>query len=229
LFDFQDTSSRVSEDYQNSLRSILDRGVKVILLASLDDQMVRLLICYVTSRSLLISRYQVPIYSASFSAARHPLLLRALYVDSSISSSHDFILNLITLGMMILNAGLDDQGLISHLSEATAGAWRGVGHSSPYEDPGAYDLAVNYLLKTSNPGAEPLEVESFGARDVKNDYELPWILRGVMDDPKVQELFPSEIKALKDTILSWQPDTRALRDIKRRASRVSQSVLTVHD
>lgn len=191
--------------------------------------MVRSLIFYVTSYSLLISRYQVPIYSASFSAARHPLLLRALYVDSSISSSHDFILNLITLGMMILNAGLDDQGLISHLSEATAGAWRGAGHSSPYENPGAYDLAVNYLLKTSNPGAEPLEVESFGARDVKNDYELPWILRGVMDDPKVQELFPAEIKALKDTILSWQPDTRALRDIKRRASRVSQSVLTAHD
>lgn len=120
--------------------------------------------------------------------------------------------------MMILNAGLDDQGLISHLSEATAGAWHGVGHSSPYEDPGAYDLAVSYLLKTSNPAAGPLEVEEFGARDVKNDYELPWILRGVMDDATIQELFRAEIKALKDTVLSWQPNTRALRDIKKRVS-----------
>ena len=139
-------------------------------------------------------------------------------MDTSISSSHDFILNVINLGMMILNAGLDDQGLISHLSEATAGAWRGMGHSSPYEDPGAYDLTVNYLLKTTNPEANPLKVEHFGARDVRNDYELPWILRGVMDDSKVQELFGAEIKALKETVLSWQPNTRALRDIKKRAS-----------
>lgn len=41
LFDFQDTASRVSQAYQESLRSILDDGVKVVLLSSLDDQMVR--------------------------------------------------------------------------------------------------------------------------------------------------------------------------------------------
>jgi hypothetical protein len=159
---------------------------------------------------------QVPIYSASFSAARHPGILRTLYVDSSITPAHDFILNLIVLGLMMLNAGLDDQGLISHLSEATAGAWRGVGHSNAYEDPGGYDLAVNYLLKTSSPMGGSLVVEPFSARDAKNDYELPWILRGVMDDPHAVELFRAEIKALKDTILTWQPDTRALREIKKR-------------
>ena len=40
LFDFQDTSSRVSQEYQESLKSILANGVKVVLLSSLDDQMV---------------------------------------------------------------------------------------------------------------------------------------------------------------------------------------------
>jgi hypothetical protein len=119
---------------------------------------------------------------------------------------------------MMLNAALDDQGLLSHLSEATAGAWHGVGHSNAYEDPGGYDLAVNYLLKTTSSLGNPLSVESFNSRDAKNDFELPWILRGVMDDPQTNDLFRAEIKALKDTILTWQPNTRALRDIKKRVS-----------
>jgi hypothetical protein len=144
-----------------------------------------------------------------------------LYVDSTISPAHDFIINLIVFGLMMLNAGLDDQGLISHLSEATAGAWRGVGHSTPYEDAGPYAYMVKYLLSTDSPGTalEPLSVETFVARDAKNDYELPWILRGVMDDPDATVLFQAEIKALKETILSWQPNTRALKDIKKRVSR----------
>jgi hypothetical protein len=143
-----------------------------------------------------------------------------LYVDSTISPAHDFIINLIVLGLMMLNAGLDDQGLISHLSEATAGAWRGVGHSTPYEDAGPYGYMVKYLLTTDSPdtASKPLSVESFMARDAKNDYELPWILRGVMDDPDATVLFQAEIKALKETILSWQPNTRALKDIKKRVS-----------
>lgn len=143
-------------------------------------------------------------------------------MDSSISPAHDFILNLIVLGLMMLNAGLDDQGLLSHLSEATAGAWRGVGHSNAYEDPGGYDLAVNYLLRTSSAVGDSLVVEPFSARDAKNDFELPWILRGVMDDPQAVELFRAEIKALKDTILTWQPDTRALREIKKRVRSVEE-------
>jgi hypothetical protein len=68
---------------------------------------------------------QVPIYSATFAAASHPLILRLLYVDAAIHSSTDFMINLIVFCLMLRNAGLDDQGLIGHLSEATAGAWRG--------------------------------------------------------------------------------------------------------
>lgn len=63
-------------------------------------------------------------------------------------------------------------------------------------------------------------MEDFSARDAKNDYELPWILRGVMDDPAVKLLFDAEIAELKSNILDWQPTTRALRDIKKRVSSV---------
>lgn len=129
------------------------------------------------------------------------------------------------------NAGIDDQGLVGHLSEATAGAWSGAGHTTPYEDPGGYAFIVRYLLSTggssssssgstgvkSNP-KNRLEVEPFLARDARNDYELPWILRGIMDDPEVQRLFGDELRMLKEGILEWNPTTKALKEIRRRVS-----------
>lgn len=78
---------------------------------------------------------------------------------------------------------------------------------------------VKYLLSTDSPVDAPfpeLKVEDFAVRDAKNDYELPWILRGVMDDPDVKMLFDAEITELKENILSWNPTTRALRDMKKR-------------
>ena len=68
---------------------------------------------------------QVPIYSSSFSTASHPLLLRALYVDGASYSTSDFMTKLITFALMLRNAGIDDEGLVGHLSEATAGGLTG--------------------------------------------------------------------------------------------------------
>lgn len=99
----------------------------------------------------------VPIYSGVFTAASHPLILRALYIDgdayqyvfqyicmlslmpiySGISSS-DFLANLLVLLLRILNSGISDSGLLAHLSEATAGSLSGVGHSTAYEEIATY-------------------------------------------------------------------------------------------
>lgn len=176
---------------------MVENGVKVILLASLDDQLV-------------------PIYSALFASASHPLLIRLLYVDSSIHASTDFLTNLLVLCLMLRNAGINDQGLIGHLSDATAGAWIGAGHTTPYEDPGAYTFAVRYTLQTGASRRETLQVEPFSARDARNDYELPWTLRGILDDPKIQSLFSDEIRQLREGVLDWQPTTKALIQIKKR-------------
>lgn len=44
--------------------------------------------------------------------------------DPVLHSSSDFLSNLIVLLFRIRNAGLDDGGLLAHLSEATAGSLR---------------------------------------------------------------------------------------------------------
>jgi hypothetical protein len=112
--------------------------IKMVYVASLNDQVV-------------------PIYSGLFTAASHPLILRAMYIDGDAyqyvfslavlhdgpltlksNSSSDFLSNLLVLLLRILNSGLSDSGLLAHLSEATAGSLNGVGHSAAYEELAVY-------------------------------------------------------------------------------------------
>ncbi|WRT69904.1 uncharacterized protein IL334_006895 [Kwoniella shivajii] len=199
LFEFQESTSAVSVAYQKALSMVLENEVRVVLLASLNDQVV-------------------PIYGASFSTATHPLLLRALYVDGASYAQSDFMTKLLSFAFMLKNAGIDDQRLVEHLSEATAGSLTGIGHSTPYEELSCYSVAVHYLFHAGSARhpLSPLQVEPFSARDAKNDFELPWIMRALVDSPEIKDLFPGELKDLKEGILNWRPNTKVLKEIKKR-------------
>jgi hypothetical protein len=162
---------------------------------------------------------------------------------------------LLCFAFMLRNAGLDDQRLIEHLSEATAGSLTGqydsgpglsiglklagVGHSTPYEEPQSYALAVQYLFLAGSaqpPSApngqtvpptsplststidHPLRIEPFSARDTRNEYELPWIMRALVDSPEVKDLFPGELRELREGVGSWRPVTKVLKEVKKRVS-----------
>lgn len=128
--------------------------------------------------------------------------------------------NLLCFAFMLRNAGISDQHLIEHLSEATAGSLTGLGHSTPYEEQASYALAVDYLFyaASSIESHSELQVDHFSAREGRNDFELPWIMRALVDSPEVKDLFPGELKDLKEGILHWRPVTKALKDIKKKAS-----------
>jgi hypothetical protein len=53
-------------------------------------------------------------------------------------SSSDFLSNLLVLLLRVMNVGLSDGGLLTHLSEATAGSLSGIGHSTVYEELATY-------------------------------------------------------------------------------------------
>ncbi|KAG8964145.1 hypothetical protein FRC03_002153 [Tulasnella sp. 419] len=200
LFEFQDTTSEASQKYVASLATALDHGVKFVYIASLDDQVV-------------------PIYSGVFMTASHPLILRALYVDGDAYNESDFLSNLIVFLLRIRNAGLDDSGLLNHLSEATAGSLSGVGHSTPYSNAGCYELAVRFLFETSGVlGSEKpvLRLEPFQARATRNDYEIPWALRGIFGDPAITSLFAVEMAQLRMAFDEWRPKTSLLKELRRK-------------
>ncbi|KAJ8514671.1 hypothetical protein ONZ45_g7817 [Pleurotus djamor] len=199
LFDFQNTDSPVSKAYVHALHNVLDHRVKMVYVASLNDQVV-------------------PIYSGLFTSASHPLILRALYIDGDAYHSSDFLSNLLVLLLRIMNSGLSDSGLLTHLSEATAGSLNGIGHSTAYEEPAVFSLAVKYLFLTNDGLEDPpeLTIEPFNVNNELNDYEIPWALRDLIADDRVYHLFEKEITQLRDAFRDWQPRTTVLRDIKRK-------------
>ncbi|KAI5117815.1 hypothetical protein M0805_004945 [Coniferiporia weirii] len=199
LFEFQHTESQVSKEYVKAVRHVLDHGVKLVYIASLNDQVV-------------------PVYSGAFTSVTHPLILRALYIDGDAYNSSDFLSNLLVLLLRIRNAGLSDGGLLAHLSEATAGSLNGVGHSTAYEELATYSLAVDYLFLVNDGcgGPHELAFESFNARDALNDYEIPWALRDLIADERIVYLFSKEFSELRDAFNDWHPRTTILRDLKRK-------------
>jgi hypothetical protein len=117
-----------------------------------------------------------------------------------------------------MNVGLSDSGLLTHLSEATAGSLNGIGHSSAYEELATYSLAVNYLFMT-NEGTNrhpELVLQPFDAKVERNDYEIPWALRDLIANERVAHLFADEFANLRNAFPDWHPKTAILRDIKRK-------------
>ncbi|KAI0328822.1 hypothetical protein GY45DRAFT_1280990 [Cubamyces sp. BRFM 1775] len=205
LFEFQDTESKLSKNYIGALRNVMDHGAKAVYIASLNDQVV-------------------PIYSGLFTAASHPRILRALYIDNDAYHSSDFLSNLLILLIRILNAGLSDRGLLAHLSEATAGTLSGVGHSTAYEEPATYSLAVKYFFMTNdgaNADAE-LVINPFNAVEEQNDYEIPWLLRDMIADTKIAHFFAREFSQLRDAFDDWQPKTTILREVKKKLQPITR-------
>lgn len=199
LFEFQTTSSEVSKNYVKALRNVVDHGVKMVYIASLNDQVV-------------------PLYSGLFTAVSHPLILRAVYIDGDVYHSSDFLSNLLVLLLRVMNVGLSDSGLLTHLSEATAGSLNGIGHSTAYEELATYSLAVNYLFMTNEGTKEHAELvlQPFDAKVERNDYEIPWALRDLIANERVAHFFADDFANLRNAFPDWHPKTAILRDIKRK-------------
>lgn len=198
-----DSTSPISQRFQQSLAYILRKGIKTVLIGSLQDQVV-------------------PLYSAILTAVSHPCILRAVYIDHYIYDENDFIINLVIFALRLRNLGLSDHGLLEHISEALAGsiyAFEG-GHSTIYEETDVYMMALRYLFedtKKQQPTNDPV-IRLFQAKPRPNPYFIPWAIRGILEDPNVRqdESLRSEIDRLLRLFASWNPIDPRLREMKYR-------------
>jgi hypothetical protein len=118
LFEFMDSESHISKRYREALRTVLTSGVRFTVVASLEDQVV-------------------PLYSAIMTSIHHPSIVRAVYIDGA-SYQDDFLTNLISFSLRLRNSGVDDHGVLVHLSEVVAGSIYGEGHSTIYAEREVY-------------------------------------------------------------------------------------------
>ncbi|KAF9581295.1 hypothetical protein BGW38_001738, partial [Lunasporangiospora selenospora] len=203
LFEFMDSESEIATKYRDALRNVLTSGVRFTCVASLEDQVV-------------------PLYSAIMTSVHHPSIVRAVYIDGS-SFQDDFLTNLIAFALRLRNSGLDDNGVLVHLSEAVAGSIYGEGHSTIYEEREVYLLSIRALLEPPKnltrelTQQEPI-MHHFHARQTLNPFYLPWGMRGVMDELKAKgdEVLNVEMEKLKKLYDEWNPVSKAMKEIKFR-------------
>ncbi|KAF9279128.1 hypothetical protein BGZ68_008122 [Mortierella alpina] len=203
LFEFMDSETAIAKKYREALRTVLTSGVRFTCVASLEDQVV-------------------PLYSAIMTAIHHPSIVRAVYIDGA-TYQDDFITNLISFSLRLRNSGVDDHGVLVHLSEVVAGSIYGEGHSTIYEERQVYMLAIRSLLEppttltTELARSEPV-LHPFRAKHTLNPFYLPWGMRGVMDEIKARgdEVLNEELERLKRLYDEWNPVSKGMKEIKFR-------------
>ncbi|EWC48566.1 hypothetical protein DRE_01788 [Drechslerella stenobrocha 248] len=199
LFEFSDPTSLASQQYIESLTAVLAHGVKLIFVGSIDDQLVSL-------------------YSSTFSNISHPFIYRAVFVDGRVHAP-DFISHAVGLALKLRNIGLRDHGIIRELSGPLAGSlYTGGGHSRIYDDAAIYDLGVRHTLETNTKEflRVPLKVEEFQLPSTTNPYILPWAMRGMLEERRVQGELHEEAKTLLEEFAKWHPTSKVLKDVKFR-------------
>ncbi|KFZ08268.1 hypothetical protein V502_09455 [Pseudogymnoascus sp. VKM F-4520 (FW-2644)] len=198
LFDFADLDSEVSRSYHESLSVALTYGVRVTYVGSIDDQLVSL-------------------ESAVFSPVDHPYIYRSVFVDGRIHAP-DFITNLVGFALKLRNLGVSDHQLIKALSAPLAGSlYSGEGHSRLYDEEAIYDLSVQFALETTSVKKNvDLKVQRSAANSNSNPFQLPWSMRGLLEEDVVKTELDQEAKELLLQFEEWKPTTKVLKDVKYR-------------
>ncbi|ORY89910.1 hypothetical protein BCR43DRAFT_448212 [Syncephalastrum racemosum] len=225
LFEFMDSTTRIAQAFHQALADVLRQGIKTVLVGSLQDQVV-------------------PLYSATLTAISHPNILRAVYIDKHNYVENDFLIHLVVFALRLRNLGLSDHGLLTNVSEVLAGSIYALegGHSTVYEERDVYMMAVRTLFDTppighwsrllydapacskeagaSPPSPAPQEasVEVYQAKARINPYGLPWVLRGIYDDPRIlsHDTLRGELERLRGLYQKWNPTDNRLRELKFR-------------
>ncbi|KAG0230974.1 hypothetical protein BGW42_000558 [Actinomortierella wolfii] len=203
LFEFMDSETDIAKRYWQAIRKVLTSGVRLTCVASLEDQVV-------------------PMYSAVMTSISHPSIVRAVYIDG-VSYQDDFLTNLISFSLRLRNAGIDDHGVLVHLSEVVAGSIYGEGHSTIYDERDVYLLAIRALLEPPSrltqekARCEPVMIP-FKARQRLNPFYLPWGMRGIMEEIMRlgDEALTKEFERLQQLYDKWTPTTKGMKEIKFR-------------
>jgi hypothetical protein len=200
LFDFNLADSFISVTYLSAVQRLLNSGVRITTVGSWNDQVV-------------------PLYSSILYAINHPLLHRALYIDSN-DYNADFLSHLVVFGIKLRNSGYSDRGLLIHLSQHLAGSIYGFGtqgHSVIYDEISTYACALAWGLDaTPNFSVKP-SFTQFKAPHLSklNPYYLPYIMATLANED-LPEVLKQEFELIIQMYKEWDPKSKEGKDLKYR-------------
>ncbi|KAJ9072152.1 hypothetical protein DSO57_1030244 [Entomophthora muscae] len=211
LFEFMNPNSPIALRYKEAMTRVTESGIRVCAVASMVDQVV-------------------PLYSGVMHGFNHPSILRALYIDG-VNYTPDFLTSLIVFALLLRNHGYSDNNLLLHLSDMVAGSlYSGTqGHSTIYEERKVYTAALQWHF---SPGPSPAElrVEPVDAHQQLNPYYLPWIMRGLLDNPSVNRnpYLAKEMAELREQFVHWKPVSKILKELQFRLDPIKAQLYFFH-
>lgn len=201
IFELQRGKSALSTDLNECLSHLCSCNVKITMMGSLNDQLI-------------------PLYSATSNHIRHPNLFKCMYVDGSCDVP-PFLMHLMSIALTMINVGYSDQNLVRDLSDRLQGPVSAMGsHGTIFNSRDVYDAGVRFAMETTSLVYHvPVRydwVTPTTAEADKNLYNLPWNVRGLVNDlvkvKHVQNL--RMLKEIVDEYTSWEPTTRVWRELR---------------
>lgn len=81
-------------------------------------------------------------------------------------------------------------------------------------------MAVEFALETVLLGDVPLRIDKYVVPTNPNPFQLPWSMRGVLEEEVVKTDLDEEMKELLRKFNDWRPLTKVLKDVKYRLEAV---------
>ncbi|CAG8496019.1 13285_t:CDS:2 [Ambispora leptoticha] len=191
MFEFQKSSSSISQAYRDATANILKGGVKIVYFASGNDE-------------------AVPLHSALYSHMSHPSIKRGIYVATTVYEEKRFIVDLVRILIRIRNNDYSDHGLLNLLSDSLIGYLIDKGHSDLHNEPEAYQYAVDHLTKSKDNKDVDIKFTEFDYSLPEKPHRtyVPWAMRGLLSDEEViitEKLMP-DLKSLRQVYKTWSPN-----------------------
>ena len=78
-------------------------------------------------------------------------------------------------------------------------------------------MAVQFALETTSVDQNvPLKVQRYEPPINANPFQLPWSMRGLLEETVVKTELDQESKELLQQFDEWKPTTKVLKDVKYR-------------
>jgi hypothetical protein len=85
-------------------------------------------------------------------------------------------------------------------------------------------VAVEFTLETASVGDIPLQMDKYVVPTNSNPFQLPWSMRGLLEEKVVKTDLEEEVKVLLRQFDDWKPSTKALKDVKYRLEAVKSKL-----
>jgi hypothetical protein len=85
-------------------------------------------------------------------------------------------------------------------------------------------VAVEFTLETASVGDIPLQINKYVIPTNSNPFQLPWSMRGLLEEDVVKTDLNEEVRGLLKQFDDWKPSTKVLKDVKYRLEAVKSKL-----